>query len=587
MRYWKSRQRLVGVALVLAFLAMLTLGSASGLATVEQDVLVNGSFEGGFASQPGCGMVGKGWGCFTNGGTVAYGFYDDQWAKVVADGAHSQLIELNTMQYAASEPDRYAGIYQTVSLVPGATYTLKLQGLMRERDPNASDDKYRYRVQWGFTADGSTDWKAVSNWQELPWDKIDNRTSPTGLQSFKGTLVAPTGKITLFIRVWKKWGTAYKELDVNLDAISLVGPATKNIVIVKPGEKHPPVVIVKPGGPTTLPVQLPAALTCGGNNLIANGNFEGGFVNGVGTGWTRFTNGGAAVYGFYDEMWPPVVKSPAHGQLIEINTWGMAAADPNRTAGIYQVVRGLKPGATYEISLWGMLREDAVHSGDDPFRYRVLWGYAPADADPTNADITHWAELPWDTIYTRTAPGAMSSFSGRFQAPSESIVIAFSALKKWGTVQRELDVNLDSISLTPCGGAAGECIYVVARGDTLNIIARKNHTTAAVLIQMNGLKNPNVLLVGQKLKVPCDGQPPVIVIDGGHKPPPDGGHKPPDGGAKPPDGGQCLAYVVQKGDTVTKIAAHYGSSVAAISAANHLKNANLIYVGQKLCIPAP
>jgi nucleoid-associated protein YgaU len=579
MRYWKSRQRLMAVALVLACIATLALGSASGLATVEQDVLVNGSFEGGFVSQPGCGMVGKGWGCFTNGGSITYGFYDDQWVKVVADGAHSQLIELNTMQFAASEPDRYAGIYQTVNVVPGATYTLKLQGLMRERDPNSGEDAYRYRVQWGYTADGATDWQAVTNWQELPWDRIDNRTSPGSLQSFKGALVAPSGKITLFIRVWKKWGTVYKELDVNLDAISLVGPATKNVVVITPGvknppvvvvpgDKNPPVVVVRPGGPEPLPVVPP--LACGGANLIANGNFESGFTNGVGSNWTSFTNGGAAAYGFYDEMWPPVVKSPAHGQLIEINTWGLAAADPDRKAGIYQVVRGLKPGATYEISLWGMLREDAVHSGDDAFRYRVLWGYAAADADPTNADIANWVELPWDTIYTRTAPGAMSSFSARFQAPSDSVVIAFSALKKWGTVQRELDVNLDSISLTECGSIGPvQCTHVVARGETLGIIAKKYNTTVEVLVRLNGLKNANVLLVGQTLKVPCIGQPP----DGG--------------GNKPPDGGACVWYVVVRGDSVSKIAAQHGTTVAAIVAANHLKNANLIFVGQKLCVPDP
>src|SRR4051812_25849436 len=50
------------------------------------NVLHNGSFESGFASQPGCGMVGIGWQCFTNGGAANYGFYDDQWNLTVADG---------------------------------------------------------------------------------------------------------------------------------------------------------------------------------------------------------------------------------------------------------------------------------------------------------------------------------------------------------------------------------------------------------------------------------------------------------------------------------------------------------------------
>ena len=51
------------------------------------NVLANGGFEEGFSSQGGCGMVGAGWQCFTNGGAANYGFYDDQWDRTVAEGA--------------------------------------------------------------------------------------------------------------------------------------------------------------------------------------------------------------------------------------------------------------------------------------------------------------------------------------------------------------------------------------------------------------------------------------------------------------------------------------------------------------------
>ncbi len=78
------------------------------------DVLYNGGFEQGFGSQSGCGMVGSGWQCFTNGGAANYGFYDDQWERTVAAGSHSQLIEVNTKGIMVGDADRYAGIYQTV-----------------------------------------------------------------------------------------------------------------------------------------------------------------------------------------------------------------------------------------------------------------------------------------------------------------------------------------------------------------------------------------------------------------------------------------------------------------------------------------
>ncbi len=48
-----------------------------------------------------------------------------------------------------------------------------------------------------------------------------------------------------------------------------------------------------------------------------------------------------------------------------------------------------------------------------------------------------------------------------------------------------------------------------------------------------------------------------------------------------------LTYVVQRGDTVGRIAILYGSTVEAINAANGLNEDNLIYVNQTLLIPVP
>jgi LysM repeat protein len=568
MKIHRRKQRLLAVVLGVALLASLGLQGASGLTWLDQEMLVNGNFEGGFTYIPGCGTVGNGWSCFTNGGTVSYGFYDDQWQPVVADGLNSQLIELSTMQNAASEADRYAGIYQSVRLVRGATYQLSLKGLMRERDPLPNDDPFRYRVQWGYTTDGSTDWTTVNNWVELYWNKIDNRTAPTALESYKVDWVAPSDQATLFFRVWKKWGTAYKELDVNLDAISLYGPAVRG-----PAEPAGPIVIL-PGPVTPGPVVEPP-LICDGANYIANGNFEGGFANGVGNNWAKFTNGGAASYGFYDEMWPKVIKDGANGQLIEINTYGLAAADPDRYAGIYQVVGGLTPGATYEFSLYGMLREEAAHPAEDAFRYRVQWGYAPASASPSEAAISSWTELPWDTIYLRTEPGDMSFYGVRFQAPSDKIVLAIRSWKKWGTIGRELDVNLDAIKLVRCGGMRPCCVHIVAPGESLSLIAARYHTTMAHLAEVNHIANPNVIHVGQRLEVPCDGaQPPDVNDHQVVQPPTD-----------PPE---CITvHVVARGNTLYKIANMYNTTVARIVERNRLANPNLIYVGQKICIVGP
>jgi LysM repeat protein len=193
----------------------------------------------------------------------------------------------------------------------------------------------------------------------------------------------------------------------------------------------------------------------------------------------------------------------------------------------------------------------------------------------------------------------MTQYTAKFVAPSDKVVIAVRAWKKWGTVQRELNVNLDAIQLVQCGsgggGSTGCCIYVVKRGDNLSVIARKNGTTVAVLTRMNGIKNPNKIYVGQKLQVPCavaviDPQPPVVVVPPVDPPPvvvvdP---AKPPVvivDPAAPSTDDQCAWVVVKGGDTLGKIAAANGTSVAVIVSKNEIKNANVIMVGQKLCIP--
>lgn len=44
-------------------------------------------------------------------------------------------------------------------------------------------------------------------------------------------------------------------------------------------------------------------------------------------------------------------------------------------------------------------------------------------------------------------------------------------------------------------------------------------------------------------------------------------------------------YTVKKGDTLSKIAARYGTSVSALVSANGIKNPNVIHVGQVIQIP--
>jgi LysM repeat protein len=45
-------------------------------------------------------------------------------------------------------------------------------------------------------------------------------------------------------------------------------------------------------------------------------------------------------------------------------------------------------------------------------------------------------------------------------------------------------------------------------------------------------------------------------------------------------------YTVRRGDTLSAIAARYGTTTGAIASANHLRNPNVVVIGSKLTIPA-
>ena len=92
--------------------------------------------------------------------------------------------------------------------------------------------------------------------------------------------------------------------------------------------------------------------------------------------------------------------------------------------------------------------------------------------------------------------------------------------------------------------------YTVKSGDTLSRIAAKYGTTVAKLVEINGIKNPNLIRVGQVLRLP----------------------------------GGAAKYTVVAGDTLSRIAAKYGTTVAKLAADNGIKNPNLIHVGQVITI---
>ena len=117
--------------------------------------------------------------------------------------------------------------------------------------------------------------------------------------------------------------------------------------------------------------------------------------------------------------------------------------------------------------------------------------------------------------------------------------------------------------------------YVVQRGDTLFLISLRFNVSISALMAANGITNPNLIFVGQRLTIPGAGAPPTATPPPGATPAP----------TTPPSG--STVYIVQPGDVLWRIALKFGVSASAIIAANGLTNPNLLFVGQRLIIPVP
>jgi morphogenetic protein associated with SpoVID len=107
-------------------------------------------------------------------------------------------------------------------------------------------------------------------------------------------------------------------------------------------------------------------------------------------------------------------------------------------------------------------------------------------------------------------------------------------------------------------------IYTVKKGDTLSGIAAKHGVTVQDLLQYNpGIRDPDVIDVGMKIKIPAPK-------------------------ASAPAGDWVHQHKVVQGDTLWKLSKAWGVPLADLIKANpHLKNPNVLMTGEIVNIPKP
>lgn len=103
--------------------------------------------------------------------------------------------------------------------------------------------------------------------------------------------------------------------------------------------------------------------------------------------------------------------------------------------------------------------------------------------------------------------------------------------------------------------------WTVRPGDTLSRIASAWNVTVSALAAANGIPNPDMIYVNQVI----------------HRPGTNGAAPPPTSGPR---------YQIRPGDTLSAIAAAHGTTVAILTALNHLSNPDRILAGEWLTLPA-
>lgn len=224
------------------------------------------------------------------------------------------------------------------------------------------------------------------------------------------------------------------------------------------------------------------------------------------------------------------------------------AARPFQDATIYVVQSGdsLRAiAAQYGVSIGAIVRANNLANPDVIYPGQQLIipvGGASATAAPAPANTATAVPAPVLPVNTATPVPASATPAGAVaptSAPMSGTATSPAAASTTGT-------------------------HTVQLGDTLEKLARQYGVTTAAIIEANGIRNPDLLWVGQKLIIPASTAPKPTATQAAAGP---------------------TVYVVKSGDTLGQIAQRFGTTVSALVAANSLPNANNITVGTRLLIP--
>lgn len=183
-----------------------------------------------------------------------------------------------------------------------------------------------------------------------------------------------------------------------------------------------------------------------------------------------------------------------------------------------------------------------------------LWIAQYADNNPMD-----WVDTPWNTISVRHIMHQYTS-KGRIYGWNKDLDLSlfYGDVNTWlayaGATGQPAPApqvrTYEQPSVQPSGTT-----YIVQSGDTLSGIASMYGTTYQHLAEINGIANPNLIHVGQEIRI--DGTSPTYTTSEEY-------------------------YTIQGGDTLSGIAAKFGTTWQWLAEVNGISNPNLIYPGNTI-----
>ena len=203
------------------------------------------------------------------------------------------------------------------------------------------------------------------------------------------------------------------------------------------------------------------------------------------------------------------------------------------------------------------------------------------------ASVKKVAALPAPATYRVVAGDTVSGIASRYGLSTAS-VLALNGLSAKSLIFPGQVLKLTSGGMVPVSSVtpiASGSSYSIVRGDTISGIAGRFGVSTASILSANGLSRTSIIYPGQKISIPgaLDAVPvsSVTPIDNAPAPTPD----PPASPVVTPPAAVNGSYVIQSGDSISKIAAKFGVTVQAILDANGLTRTSIIYTGHTLVVP--